>query len=312
MKSELDFKNNFLVISYSTIFITVIYFLLLKVSPLTFSFFCFSPLVFIALITNLKQSLISFITSITLIVLLINFQETTGDFVNSFFLTNIIFVFGFSYLLLTVLNIGKENLRNFGANLSFYVFITSIIFISLFIIYLSDQMSLLISEIKVDYIKSTNSDNQLLTMQLNKLFDGVVKIFPSINFIFHFLIILTNLFVIRKLLEKTNFVLMTKIQFNSFSIPNWYLIFYFLIFFFNIFFYEQFKHFFLNLIISLSSIFFLSGFYIFKDFIRRINQPLFLKILILFLLFIFLGYVLILSLFFLGLIDKLKRIFIRD
>ena len=312
MKSELDFKNNFLVISYSTIFITCIYFLLLKVSPLSFSIFCFSPLVFIALITNLKQSLISFVTSISLIILLINFQENTGNFVNSFFLTNIIFVFGFSYLLLTALNMGKENSRDFGANLSLYVFITSIIFISLFIIYLSDPMNVLISEIKDDYIKSTYSDSQIVTMQLNKLFDGVVKIFPSINFIFHFLIILTNLFVIKKLLEKTNFVLMTKIQFKSFSIPNWYLIIYFLIFFLNMTFYEQFKNFFLNLIISLSSIFFLSGFYIFKDFIRRINQPSFLKIIILFLLFIFLGYVLILSLFFLGLIDKLKKIFIRD
>ena len=312
MKSELDFKNNLLVISYSTIFITVIYFLLLKVSPLTFSFFCFSPLVFIALITNLKQSLISFVTSITLIISLINFQENSGDFGNSFFLTNIIFVFGFSYLLLTVLNIGKENARNFGANLSFYVLITSIIFISLFIIYLSDPMSVIISQIKDDYIKSTNSDNQLVLVQLNRLFDGVVKIFPSINFIFHLLIILTNLFVIRKLLEKTNFVLITKIQFKSFSIPNWYLIVYSLIFVLSMLFYDQLEHFFLNLTISLSSVFFLSGFYIFKDFIGRVNQPLFLKILILFLLFIFLGYVLILSLFFLGLIDKIKKIFVRD
>ena len=44
-------------------------------------------------------------------------------------------------------------------------------------------------------------------------------------------------------------------------------------------------------------------------FIEKINQPLFLKILILFLLFIFLGYVLILSLFFLGLINKIKHFF---
>ena len=69
------------------------------------------------------------------------------------------------------------------------------------------------------------------------------------------------------------------------------------------------EKFILNVVISLSCIFLLSGIYIFKKFIEKINQPLFLKILILFLLFIFLGYVLILSLFFLGLINKIKQFF---
>ena len=69
------------------------------------------------------------------------------------------------------------------------------------------------------------------------------------------------------------------------------------------------EKFILNVVISLSCIFLLSGIYIFKKFIEKINQPLFLKILILFLLFIFLGYVLILSLFFLGLINKIKHFF---
>ncbi len=69
------------------------------------------------------------------------------------------------------------------------------------------------------------------------------------------------------------------------------------------------EKFILNVVISLSCIFLLSGIYIFKKFIEKINQPLFLKILILFLLFIFLGYVLILSLFFLGFINKIKQFF---
>tara|TARA_A100001015_G_scaffold317532_1_gene434768 strand:+ start:76 stop:705 length:630 start_codon:yes stop_codon:yes gene_type:complete len=198
---------------------------------------------------------------------------------------------------------------DFGEKLSFYVLTTSIIFISLFIFYLSDSMNDLIIEIKQEYANLVSPDNQIMTKELNKLFEGIIKIFPSINFIFHFFTILTNLFLAKEFLNKFKIPIKKEINQSTFIIPNWYLVIYLVFFGTSLIFNDDLQYFFLNLVISLSCIFFTNGFYIFKKFFLQISQPLFLKIIILFLLFIFLGYVLFLSLFFLGFVNKLKHFF---
>ena len=307
MKSETDFKKDLIIITYSSVLITTTYLFLLKISPLIFSLLCFFPLICISIITNNKQTLASFIISIICICLAFKFQGNIDRSNISFLISNIIFIFGFSYLLIILLDLDKN--KNFGEKLSLYVLITSLIFIALYFSYLSNTINNLIMEIKEEYIASTVPQNKFIVKELNTLFEGITKIFPSINYIYHLFIIIGNVFIAKRLLKKFNFDLKKNLNFSNFLIPNWFLIIY--LFFFLVIFLLQgeLEKFILNVIISLSCIFLLSGIYIFKKFIEKINQPLFLKILILFLLFIFLGYVLILSLFFLGLINKIKHFF---
>ena len=307
MKSETDFKKDLIIITYSSVLITTTYLFLLKISPLIFSLLCFFPLICISIITNNKQTLASFIISIICICLAFKFPGNIDRSNISFLISNIIFIFGFSYLLIILLDLDKN--KNFGEKLSLYVLITSLIFIALYFSYLSNTINNLIMEIKEEYIASTVPQNKFIVKELNTLFEGITKIFPSINYIYHLFIIIGNVFIAKRLLKKFNFDLKKNLNFSNFLIPNWFLIIY-LFFFFVIFLLQgELEKFILNVIISLSCIFLLSGIYIFKKFIEKINQPLFLKILILFLLFIFLGYVLILSLFFLGLINKIKHFF---
>ena len=71
------------------------------------------------------------------------------------------------------------------------------------------------------------------------------------------------------------------------------------------------NYFFLNFTIVLSFLIFYEGFVSFFNYFKNLDVNNFLKIIIIFLLFIFLGYVLFLILFLLGFFINLKKIFKR-
>ena len=116
-------------------------------------------------------------------------------------------------------------------------------------------------------------------------------------------IIIGNVFI-QKIIKKFNFDLKKNLNFSNFLI-YWFLIIY-LFFFSDFSITGELEKFILNVVISLSCIFLLSGIYIFKKFNEKINQPLFLKILILFLLSFF-KLCFDFKFIFLGLINKIKH-----
>ncbi len=109
------------------------------------------------------------------------------------------------------------------------------------------------------------------------------------------------------LIEKMNFKNIYTFRLTSFEIPSWVFV------MFNVFVVLSFmilgdtKYFFLNCLIILSFLIFYEGFVVFYKISKKYEINNFLKFLIIFLLFIFLGYVLFLVLFVIGFYTNLKK-----
>ena len=131
---------------------------------------------------------------------------------------------------------------------------------------------------------------------------------PSINVFSFLLIFFINFNITKLVVNKLNFRNLYNFNIFEFEIPK-------IIFFaFNILFIlsalspVSFNYLFLNLTIALSFLIFYEGFVSFFNSFKKLEIHNFLKIIIIFLLFIFLGYVLFLILFLLGFFLNLKKI----
>ena len=146
-------------------------------------------------------------------------------------------------------------------------------------------------------------------IETSSLIETVVKIMPSINVFSFLLIFLFNFYVTKFFVNKFNFQIRYNFDIFEFEIPK-------IIFLsFNIFFIlstilpSGINYLFLNLTIALSFLIFYEGFVSFFNSLKGFEIHNFLKIIIIFLLFIFLGYLLFLILFLLGFFINLKKIF---
>jgi hypothetical protein len=145
-------------------------------------------------------------------------------------------------------------------------------------------------------------------IETSSLIETVVKIMPSINVFSFLLIFLFNFYVTKFFVNKFNFQIRYNFDIFEFEIPK-------IIFLsFNIFFIlstilpSSINYLFLNLTIALSFLIFYEGFVSFFNSLKGFEIHNFLKIIIIFLLFIFLGYLLFLILFLLGFFINLKKI----
>ena len=100
------------------------------------------------------------------------------------------------------------------------------------------------------------------------------------------------------------------LSFNNFSTPKWYFILYFCFLILSFILENNEQYHIINITIILTLVFFIEGSLIFFNFFERFKINVNIKILIIFLLFIFLGYVLLLTIIFLGLYSNFKK-FIR-
>ena len=156
-----------------------------------------------------------------------------------------------------------------------------------------------------DFLKIQGTSNLVDPLPL---IETIIYIIPSIN-VFSFLItFLINFNVTRFMIRKFKFSNIYNFDILIFEIP---IIIFFL---FNFLFFlsaqtsGNIHFFFLNCTIALSFLIFFEGFILFFEFFKKLKLNNHLKIIIIFLLFIFLGYVLFLILFLLGFFMNLKKI----
>ena len=295
-----------LLLGYASLFIVVSIFLLLRLSPEFYSFFNFLPLLIIGLLTPISITFSSFVISSVLIsfILASKFSEY---FFNS---TYIIFLnFVICLIFLYLLDKSKKiSVNIWGNTLSYFTLIISIISIPIFLFLLSDNITASIENFKkpyVDYFQQKNPEN---SKSLNDIFNFALIIFPSLNLITQLFLVIGNFFLAYVILKKMKFKIKTIEKLNRIELPNWYF-FSFFIFLISCFFTKNNAfEIFINLAFIFGSLFFIKGMCIFTSFVEKIKIHVALKFLIIFLLFIFLGYVLILILFFIGIYDKFKKI----
>lgn len=304
MKKDNNLPNSVITLGYSTIFITISLFLLLKISPLTFNLFNFFPLLLIGLLLDIRLTLISFSISSIFIYLIFSSVIESTNLNLEYILSNIILTFVLAFIFIFLV----KKKRAWGKILSFYTIFSSTIMVSIFIFIFSEEVIVIFEQIKDQYKLLFLKQESLNKSEIDSFFGIIQKIFPSINYVFHLVTVLINFYLSTLVIKKFRFYNNVNINYKEFEIENWILYFFSLLIFIALFFSGDLNILAVNLSICLAFIFFLKGYNIFYAFIDKLNQTKLTKNLLIFLLFIFLGYFLIFSLFFVGVIDKLKKI----
>jgi hypothetical protein len=306
---RLNFKKEFTVVVYSSLFIFFSTLLLIKISPEFFIIFCLLPLFIIGLSTDIKTTLISYLISL---VLMVAFFSNSGDFTESdslkYLYINLILIFFFALFLTFFLKIKNFSL-SLGLIISYYN-LGICIFLSIFLIfyYFDSNINSNLEEIKRIYFDQIKISNPELKAQINILINFIYKILPALNSVFFLILTILNFFLSQKLLKKLHLNIRNETSLDYLEIPNWYFYFQLMAIFIFLFSSGNTNIFSLNILLVFSSLFIINGFLSVLSFLKEKKVNVIVKFLLLFLLFIFFSYLLIVFLFILGINRKIKQI----
>tara|TARA_B000000532_G_scaffold235084_1_gene220115 strand:+ start:633 stop:1574 length:942 start_codon:yes stop_codon:yes gene_type:complete len=302
-------NKDLLVFFYSIILIFSSETLILRLSPNLFPILCSIPLIFAGQIVSKKIFFSIILTNIGFFFLYINeayffdLKFTLRFFLNYFTTSTLIF------FLFTLLNLYKKKLINSEKVIIFFtLFVLSLLLVfNFFYYYQIDHQELkdFISEFFSKVVKNSNIQENIISEEgINFL----IKIIPSLNAFVLMTFIIINFFLTNIILKKMNFPRNYFIEFSKFFLPvKLFLIFNILILF-TILLTGDLKFYFFSATIVLSFLIFYQGLIYSHQFLNSLDVNFFLKISIIFLLFIFLGYVLFLLVFLSGYYISLKRI----
>ncbi len=138
--------------------------------------------------------------------------------------------------------------------------------------------------------------------------DFLIKVLPSLNAFVLMTFLIINFFFTNIILKKINFSRNYSIEFTKFFLPAKYFLIFNILVFSSVLLTNDLKFYSFSTVIVLSFLIFYQGLIYSYQFLNSLNLNNFLKILIIFLLFIFLGYVLFLLIFLSGYYISLKRI----
>ena len=141
--------------------------------------------------------------------------------------------------------------------------------------------------------------------------ENIIRLIPSINAFTLLNFIIVNFLITNLILKKLNFIKNFSLNLKKFFIPTWFFLIFNALLLLSFFTIGELKYHISSTVIILSFLFFYQGFIYMYKFMEKFEINVFLKFLIIFLLFIFLGYVLLLTIFMIGyfktLINVLKR-----
>ena len=304
-----NFKKEFTVVIYSSLFIFLSTLLLIKISPEFFVIFCLFPLFVIGLSTDIKITILSYLLSLILMVM---FFSNSVDFTENdslrYLYINLVLVFFFAVFLTSFLKIKNYKL-SFGLIVTYYN-LGICFFLSIFLIfyYFDSNINSNLEEIKKIYFDQIKIDNPELKAQINVLINFIYKILPALNSVFFLILTILNFFLSQKLLKKLGLNVRNEMKLEYLEIPNWYFYFQLILIFIFLFSSGNTNILSLNILIVFSSLFIINGFLTILTFLRDRKINVIFKYLLLFLLFIFFSYLLIVFLFILGINRKIKQI----
>ena len=303
-------NKDYTVLFYSVILILSSETLILRLSPNLFPILCSIPLIFAGQIISDKNFFFSIIiTNFGFFFLYISgahffeLEFSLRFFLNYFITSTIIF------FLLRLLNSYKRNLISSEKVIIFFnLFILSLLLIfNFFYYYQIDHQELkeLISQFFSNIAQSSDIKENIIS---NEGVDFLIKIIPSLNAFVLMTFIIINFFFTNIILKKINFPRNYTIEFKKFFLPAKIFFIFNILVFLTILLKGDLKFYFFSAVIVLSFLIFYQGLVYSYQFLNSFDVNNFLKILIIFLLFIFLGYVLFLLIFLSGYYISLKRI----
>ncbi len=307
MESSRSNQQKFLIILYSTTVISVFQLLFLKISPHLFSIL--NPLPFLIIGLAIKYS--DFLKSCALALLILVFMNfLSEDFspkqlIIFHFVTSFVTIFFFgSYHLSKKINLDSSNLLS--GIIIFFIFILTFFYLLFFNDFEYEKLNAFVQ-------KSINQIISNYGLQKNNELDKVIQIvmiiLPSINSLIFFMTFSLNFIFSKFVLKKLMIKPVENINFIDFTTPLWFSFIYLLMLLIVLTQNQNSQMFVLsiNTLICMSFSFLLEGYIAFNNHFKKIKINNFIKFLIIFLLFVFLGYVLFLILLFLGLFENISK-----
>ena len=298
---------------YCSLLISTVTIILFKLPSQFFFLFSFIPWLFIGLSTSNKNTSISYLISQVLIIAFLNFNNNS-ETVNNIIILNIVLIGFLSFVITTSLKTQTNGkYLNIGNILSIYlILITFFLFIFLIFFYLQIDFDPIVQKIKNLFLKDIQKQDIGLYNSLISILEFSLKIFPAINSIIVFIITIINLSLSIKILNKLNIKVNTEVNYSIFLIPKYCLYLICPLFFLVIFSSENQQILFINLLVTFSTIYVVSGYLIIYRKINKLNINIFINFLLFFLLFIFFSYLLLIFLFLVGLIDQIKLVLYKN
>ena len=300
-------KQKSLIIFYSTIFILVFQLLFLKISPQLHSIFNTLPFLIIGMAVKYSDFIKSCTLALLILVLINFFSEdfSLRQLIIFHFITSFVTIFFFgSYHLSKKINLDSSNLLS-GLIISFLF-----VLVCLYILFFNDfEYEKLNAFLK----KSINQIISNYGLQKNNELDKVIQILmiilPSINSLIFFITFSLNFIFSKFILKKIMIKPVENINFTDFTTPLWFSLIYLMMLFFVLTQNPNSQMFILsiNILICMSFSFLLEGYIAFNNYFKKIKLNNLIKFIIIFLLFVFLGYVLFLILFFLGMFENISK-----
>ncbi len=307
MGSSQSNKQKSLIIFYSTIFILVFQLLFLKISPQLYSIL--NPLPFLIIGLAVKYS--DFLKSCALALLILVFINfISEDFspkqlIFFHFITSFVTICFFgSYNLSKKINLDSSNLLS-GIIISF-LFILAFFYILFFNDFEYEKLSAFLQK-SIEQIISNYGLQK--NNELDKFIQIIMVIVPSINSLIFFITFSLNFIFSKFILQKFMIKPVENINFIDFTTPLWFSLI-FLMMLLIVLTQNQNSQMFvlsINALICMSFSFLLEGYIAFNNHFKKIKLNNFIKFLIIFLLFVFLGYVLFLMLLFLGMFENIIK-----
>ena len=298
---------------YCSLLISTVTIIFFKLPSQFFFLFSFLPWLLIGLSTSNKNTIISYLISQIIIIAFLNFNNNS-ETVNDIIILNIVLIGFLSFVITTSLKTQTNGeYLNIGNILSIYlILITFFLFIFLIFFYLQIDFDPIVQKIKNLFLKDIQKQDIGLYNSLISILEFSLKIFPAINSIIVFIITIINLSLSIKILNKLNIKVNTEVNYSIFLIPKYCLYLICPLFFLVIFSSENQQILFINLLVTFSTIYVVSGYLIIYKKINKLNINIFINFLLFFLLFIFFSYLLLIFLFLVGLIDQIKLILYKN
>ena len=310
MKFSKENKNQISVVLYSSLLFIFTEIILLKVSTQFFFFFSHLPIIFLCIILTQKQIINSIFLSVITLTLIKNLS--IFEFINYKDLIFLSFVSLIS-LSFTFLNHLKKNENDMNGIIFSRLILVLGFVLSVFILFYYknlDHSAMIesLSEIlrkfnpnSLDYSGKTFSEMSLL----------IVNILPSVNFLVIITVFIVNYRLATMICKSLKFIQNYSFSFNKISLEKLYtyIFFFFIILkFLNL---EGIEILSTNILIFLSSGYIVEGYQKLQAYFEKFEISSSVKFLIIFLLFIFLGYVLLLVIFLIGLYKNIKKLLFR-
>ena len=310
MKISKEDDNQLSIILYSSLFFILTEITFLRISTQFFFFFSHLPILFLCIILTPKQIINSFVLSAITLIIIKNFS--IFGFINYRDLIFLSFVLLIS-LSFTFLNYLKKNKNDTNGIIFSRLIIILGFVLSVFILFYYrnlDHSAMIesLSEIIRKFNAKSIDYSGVTFLEMSSL---VVNILPSVNFLVIISVFIINYRLAIIICKSLNFKQNYSFTFKKISLERPYTYVYISLIVLKFINFQGFEMLSTNILIFLSSGYIVEGFQNLQAYLEKFELSSFVKFLIIFLLFIFLGYVLLLIIFLIGLYKNVKKLFFR-